>query len=118
MKEENKKELLSPAWYAVGSVAAVPVVSATLILSGLLLLIALPAIPLLMYMGRKAELIKISCASTIPKGDGDADISINSTCDATDLSVAEFMNCMANSGQDYAGDAATKTSGIATDGDK
>jgi hypothetical protein len=40
-------------------------------------------------------------------------VSINSTCDATDLSVAEFMNCMANSSQDYASDAATKTSDIA-----
>ncbi len=67
MKEENKKELLSPAWYAVGSVAAVPVVSVTLILSGILLLIAFPVIPFLMYETRKKEIIKMRCTYSLPE---------------------------------------------------
>lgn len=51
----------------------------------------------------------MTCASGLPT----TSTVINSTCDATSLTVAQFMNCMANSSQDYSQDAARSSSEIA-----
>ena len=52
------KELIPPLWYAIGAIAATPLVALCMVMAGILMILGWPFIPILCYFQRKEEISK------------------------------------------------------------
>ncbi len=71
------KELIPPLWYALGAIAATPLVALCMVMAGILMILVWPFIPILCYFQRKEEICKANVCALAQPGAQDSPNTTN-----------------------------------------